>query len=225
MRLPVCVVMKKYYSVFDMAETVYGDMVLERKVMESVIVTIATSILSAALWEISKGVCSHIKVKREERTSTYNINGYWTSWHKSIDNFDGKEYESFELIKLKSRKGIVYILIYQIVNDGRKYMYRGNGLMQFDKLVVSYKEVTKNKSNFLGSIMVRFSNEIEHKVILRGRYHEFRRDSPNSKSYPYKLREYKLSGKEKIKIIFKGKRYIFQILEKDEFKDECRKKV
>lgn len=193
--------------------------------MESFIYTIVTGILATISYEILKEIWICIKVKREERTSTYNVNGYWTSLHKNIDSFDGKEYTSFELIKLRNRKGIVYIRIYQIISDGRKYVYRGNGLMRFDKLVVSYEEVTKNKSNFLGSIMVRFTNEIEHRVVLQGRYHEFRKDSPNSKSYPYTLREYKISGKEKIKIFFKKEKYIFQILEKEEFKNECREKV
>lgn len=193
--------------------------------MESFIYTIVTGILATISYEILKEIWIYIKVKREERTSTYNINGYWTSLHKNIDSFDGKEYTSFELIQLKNRKGIIYIRIYQIISDGRKYVYRGNGLMRFDKLVVSYEEVTKNKSNFLGSIMVRFTNEVEHRVVLQGRYHEFRKDSPNSKSYPYTLREYKVSGKEKIKIFFKKEKYIFRILEKEEFKNECREKV
>ncbi len=197
----------------------------EGEIMISFIYTIVTGVLATILYEMLKEIFIIIKAKCDERTSTFNINGYWTSLHKSVDSLDGKEYTSFELVKLKNKKGIVFIKIYQIISDDRRYVYRGNGLIRFDKLVFSYEEITKNKSNFLGSIMLRFSNEIEHQVVLQGRYYEFRKNSPNSRSYPYILREYKLSNREKINFFLKGEKYIFKILEKDEFKDECRKKV
>lgn len=201
------------------------SLAVEGEIMASLIYTIVTGVLATTIYEILKAIYVFIKVKHGEKTSTFNINGYWTSFHQSVDYYDGKEYASFELVKLKNRKGIIFINIYQITNDGRKYVYQGNGLMRFDKLVVSYEEVTENKSNFLGSIMVRFSNEIEHQVVLQGRYHEFRKDRPNTKSYPYTLREYKLPNREKINILLHGKKYIFKILEGNDFKDECRKKV
>lgn len=120
---------------------------------------------------------------------------------------------------------MIFIKIYQITSDGRKYMYRGIGLMRFDKIAVTYEEITKNKSNFLGTIMLRFSNEIEHRIVLQGKYHEFRKNKIKSESYPYVMRECNLSFTERLKIILFGEKYIFKTLEKDTFKDECRKKV
>lgn len=184
--------------------------------MEETIYTILTGIISTVLFELIKAGVLFLKVRKEEKNSTFDINGYWYAQHGHVDKFDNINYEAFELVRLKYRKGTITLKIYQLINDGRHYVFRGNGLIKFDKIVASYGEISGGKSDFLGTMMLRFSNVVEHSVVLEGTYQEFRRNNMKSTSYNYMLREYPIKRIQKLAILFRGEKYIFNNLLKSE---------
>ena len=107
--------------------------------------------------------------------------------------------------------------IYQIINDGRKYEYKGKGIVRFDKLIIPYEEVTKRKSDYLGVLMLRFSNELEHSIFLKGKYFEFKKDRMEAKGYHYKLKEFEIGFADKVKIKLLGKNFAYELLERKKY--------
>lgn len=187
--------------------------------------TIITGILATLIYEMIKNVFLFVKSHREEKNSTFNVAGYWCSYHKENSTSRDMVYESYELVYLKYKRRELLMTIYQVTNDGRKYKYKGKGIARYDKIIIPYEERTKCKSDFLGVIMVRFSNIVEHNVVLEGSYFEFRKNSMRAKGYPYMLKEFDIKFFDRIKLSLFGKYFAYKLINDMEYKDVCEKEM
>lgn len=185
--------------------------------------TIIGGILTTLIYELGKSFILYIYDKRAERSLEFSIAGYWCSYVTARSERDKKVYTAYELMKLSYKKGHLRMELYHLTNDARKYYYKGIGFLRGDKIVIAYEDSSTEFSNHVGTMILRYTNILEHQVCLAGNYHEFKRNGHRSAQVAYLIKRYQ--GKRKIsklkKLLF-GRKYIYTFMQKDEFINECK---
>lgn len=185
--------------------------------MDNILKTIITGIIATTIYEIAKYIIMFIIDRTEEKSKEFTISGAWSTYHESRSNIDNQLYSAVELVKLKYVRGKVIMNLYQITNDNRKYHYKGYGCLRGNKLTIAYEEANNKFSNHTGVIILKFQNIVEHSILLKGNYAEFRGNNEESTLYSYFLKPHKISAKNRIKIFLFKNKYIYKYMLKEEF--------
>lgn len=190
--------------------------------MENVLNTIIIGVVATFIYELGKYLLFFIIDNIKVRDLPFSLSGYWCSYVKYNPKNSTDEYEAYELIKLKYKKETVFIKMYQITNDNRKNYYEGTGFLRGDKLAFAYREIHRETSNQVGTIILRYRNITEHEVFFVGNYHEFRHDNYRSSSNPYIMKRYYMNFTNTFICKMFGRKQIFAFMKKEEFKNECK---
>lgn len=190
--------------------------------MKDFIDALFVGIIATAIYEFGKIIFLRVIDFIKIRSLSFSISGYWCSNVEYISKNNTEAYEAFELIKIQYKKEIVYVKMYQLTTDGRKSCYKGTGFWRGDKLAFAYKETHHPVSNQVGTIILRYRNIMEHQIFLVGNYHEFRHNNYRSDNRPYIIKKYNMKIWDKIKSIILGKRYLYHLMQKEEFINECK---
>lgn len=191
----------------------------------NVINTIIIGILATLIYELLTQLVLITLNALKKRSLLFTINGYWCAFHESKSELDGMVYSAFELLHLKYNKGKVYMKLYHVTNDSRKYLYKGIGYLRGDKIVIAYEEAKSDKSNHVGAFMLRQNNIYEHSVVLQGDYLEFRGNKQSVKSYKYLLNSCSVSVKTRVNFFFGRDKSIYNFMLSEEFRNECKQRM
>lgn len=173
--------------------------------------SVIPGIIATTIFEMTKFIITNVMSWVQEKQQPFSINGYWYSTVKEVQG--NNEYFAGEIMKLTYKNGKVLMKLYQITNDGRKYIYKGIGCLRNNKLALSYYECQNHSSRFVGNFILKIVNEVEHEVDLQGNYIEFRKENQTANVFPYKAYRMKLSLKDKINFQLRGINYFKELLE------------
>lgn len=187
--------------------------------------TIFVGIITTFIFEIMKYSFLLCKSKVTEKNLPFSLNGYWISYHESMDKKDGELLSAFELASFVFDNGVVHMRLYQLTSYGGFYCYKGIGYVRGDKVSVSYCESDSPQSNHIGNFLLKASNKIEHEVAFVGNYLEFRGNGTKGRTFAYSMCPYKMSTIDRMGIYFLRKKYATKLMKREEFQDECRNKM
>ena len=188
-------------------------------ILQSIIIGIITHVLIEFGKSLKKFIASKIYI----RSLQFSIEGYWCTYHEQTSE-DKVLYQAYELIKMSINKDKLFFRLYQYTEDKRFYLYKGCAYFRNNKIALSYEEVNNAHSNYTGTFNLQTGNDdANHKIILKGVYSEFLKDSAECKSNNYSLYEYNISKKDKFLILLFKSHYIKKLMKKEDFKNECKK--
>lgn len=179
---------------------------------------IVDALIPAILFELLKTIFCYVYDKLVQSRIPFTIKGWWCTCHRRLAMDGTKEYCTYELVWLDYRNGCIRMRLYQLINDGRKYIYKGVGFVRGNKMVISYEETNKNISNKVGTFNLRITNQLEHETAFIGDYHELDRDNKKSTNCEYKLKKCSIA---KASWRWYTPRRLFEEMDKGIFKDEC----
>lgn len=179
---------------------------------------IIEALIPAILFELLKVVFCHIYDKLMQARIPFTIRGWWCTCHKRLAWDKSREYCTYELVWLDYKNGCICMRLYQLINDGRKYIYKGVGFIRGNKMVISYEEANKNASNKMGTFNLRITNQLEHETAFVGDYHELDRDNETSTNCEYRLKKCNVAGA--FWRWYTPKR-LFKEMDRQAFKEEC----
>lgn len=186
--------------------------------------TIIGGILTTLIYELGKFIILYLFDKRTERSLEFSIDGYWCSFVTSKSKKSKEGYSGCELLKLRYRKGYIRMEIFHLTNDGRKYYYKGIGFLRGNKIAIAYGDSSDESSNHVGTMILRYSNILEHQIALVGNYHEFKQNEHQSTQTTYLIAKYQGTRRiSEVKKFLLRKEYIYSFMQRDEFINECEK--
>ena len=191
--------------------------------LESLLYVIITGAISTIIFEIGKFLFLFIVDKIKEKSVSFSISGYWCSYNSEYSFSENKIYSAYELVKINYSKEKIVMHLYQLTNDNRRHQYKGYGFLRGNKLVISYEEANCSTSNHIGAFILKMQNKNEHSILFAGNYYEYRGEADTCEDFKYILKPCTLSLSNRLLIFIFRNKYIYKLISKEEFKNECQK--
>ena len=193
--------------------------------MNTVINTIVVGIIATLSFEILKYFVLKVMDLIIESRIPFSLTGFWVAFSESKHPDTHEIYSAYEFVRLRIERGKIIVKIYQVTNDSRKHIYKGLGYLRGSKLSISYEDYSNPHSELCGSYNLRVSKKNEHSTYLAGSYTEFQGKEDILYTHDYCLFPYVPTKKENLALRVFGKKYIFNLMENNQFKEDVNKEM
>lgn len=178
---------------------------------------IITCLVFPAIYEILKAIVIRVLNLFKEKSLPYTMTGIWCTHHAAKDDKVEKVFSAFEILDIRQQNTQLTVTIYQYINDGRFYTYKGKGYVRGEKVAISYEEVGQRISSNTGNLTLRREDVYQHRPRYTGIYSEFIRDGKVCTSRPYILECSEISEADKLLLkVFKS-RYAKTYMERSRY--------
>lgn len=175
---------------------------------------IITCLVFPAIYEILKSIVIRSLNVFKEKSLPYTMTGFWCAHHTAKDEKVEKVFSTFEILDIQQQNTYLTVTIYQYINDGRFYTYKGKGYIRGEKIAISYEEAEEGMSNNTGNITIRREDTYQHRPQYVGIYSEFIRENKFCTSRPYALESLEISKMDKVLLKVLKNRYAKIYMEK-----------